>query len=592
MRTEKTPAGIIPYIPAEVDEYEETVTRYRAGLEAEEHFRAYRLRRGVYGQRQPERQMFRIKIPLGCLSADQLEVLGRLVADYAPLRQAHFTTRENLQLHHIPLEKTPDMLRALGRVGLTTREAGGNTVRNVVGCPLAGVCPDEVFDATPYGAAFVRYFVRRELIQDLPRKFKVAFTGCREDHAMVRIHDLGFVGRLRGEGGQGVRGFQVVVGGGTSIEPLLASELYAFVPADDGAYLRVAEAVLRIFNRAEDLRRNRMRARIKILVHRVGIDAFREMVEAELRQPWAQAPIDQPALPFVDPEPEDAPAVPGSPVRPPSPNPRFWKWVDTNAVPQKQAGYYAVFVTLPLGNIRADQFPVLAAVARCYGNDRLRSTQDQNLVLRWVPGALLYDVWTRLDAVGLGEPGARRITDVVACPGTDSCKLGITSSMGLGRGVRAMLLEQPDLMDDPLIERLHIRISGCPNGCGHHHVAELGFHGAAMRGDKGLQVPAYEVFLGGRDRGEVRYGTRLRVRVPAKVVPQVVRAFLTFYRDERRPNEAFPAFVDRVGREPFERLAASSSQVPPFDRAHPDFYQDWERTAVYRVERGEGECAG
>ncbi len=584
--------GIVPYIPEEVDEYDETLDRYRAGQVSEEEFRAYRLRRGVYGQRQPERQMFRIKIPLGCLTAEQVEVLGRLVVEYAPLLKGHFTTRENLQLHHIPMEKTPEMMRLLGTVGLTTREACGNTVRNVVGCPLAGVCPEEVFDATPYGAAFARYFVRRDFTQNLPRKFKVAFTGCREDHAITRMHDMGFAGFVRWDNGRPVRGFRIVVGGGTSIEPLLAKELYGFVSADDGAYLRVAEAVLRVFNRSDEMRRNRMRARIKILVNRIGIDAFREMVEEELRQPWAQEPVDLASLLSALPEMGDAPVLPPGPAAPPNGSPRFVKWLETNPLPQKQAGYYAVLVTLPLGDVAVDQFPVLADIARRYGNGHLRTTQDQNLVFRWVPGTLLYDVWTRLDAAGLGEAGARRITDVVACPGTDSCKLGITSSMGLGRAVRSLLLESPDLTEDPLIESLHIKISGCPNGCGQHHVADIGFHGAAVRGDRAQQVPAYEIFLGGRyEDGDVRYGARLRAKVPAKAVPEVVRTFLTFYRERHQGGEVFHAFVDRVGREPFEQIVGRSAAIPAFEGEGAGFYQDWDRDILYRVERGEGECA-
>lgn len=586
------PEGIIPYNPGEVDEYEQTSARYRAGEIPEAEFQAYRLRRGVYGQRQPDTQMVRIKIPLGCLTTDQLEVLGRVVGQHAPLRKGHFTTRENLQLHHVPLKETPELMRVLGTVGLTTREACGNVVRNVVGCPLAGVCPEEVFDATPYGAAFARYFVRRDFAQNMPRKVKVAFTGCREDHAITRIHDMGFAGRVRREDGLAGRGFRIVVGGGTSIEPLLARELYGYVAADDGAYLRVAEAVLRVFNRSDELRRNRMRARIKILVNRVGIDTFREMVEEELRQRWAQEPVALAPLLFVDREQEDAPALPPSAPRPRDGSSRFLKWLETNAVAQKQAGYHAVFVTLPLGDVTAEQFPVLAEVARRYGSGRIRTTQDQNLVLRWVPGASLYEAWTRLEAIGLGEPGAQRITDVVACPGTDSCKLGITSSMGLGRAIRGVLLQSPDLIEDPLIERLHVKISGCPNGCGQHHIADLGFHGAAVKGDQKLQVPAYEVFLGGRcEGGEVRYGARLRIKVPAKAVPQVIRAFLALYRDHREPGELFHAFVDRIGRDPFEQIATQLAEIPPFAAERPAFYQDWERTVLYRVERGEGECA-
>lgn len=584
--------SIIPYLPEEAAEFEERVGRVRTGQESEAEFQTYRLRRGIYGQRQAERQMVRIKIPLGVLTADQMDVLGRVVAEYAPLRKGHFTTRENLQLHHVPLDRAAGLMRLLGTVGLTTREACGNTVRNVVGCPLAGVCPDEVFDATPYGAAFVRYFIRRDLFQNLPRKFKVAFTGCHEDHAITQIHDMGQVGRIRRENGGPVRGFTMLVGGGTSIEPKLAQQLYEFVPADDGSYLRVAEAVLRVFNRSDELRKNRMRARIKILVHRVGIDAFREMVEQELREPWARQPIDLAAYLPAAPVFADAPGLPPSPMSSQNGSAVFRRWVRTNVTAQKQSGYYAATVTLPLGDVAAEQFPSLAEISRKFGSSTLRVTQDQKLVLRWIPGGALHEVWAALDAIGLGEGGAHRINDVTACPGTDSCKLGITSSMGLGRAIRSMLHGHPELYEDPLIDRLHIKISGCPNGCGQHHIADIGFHGAAVKGDGGRQVPAFEVFVGGRfEGGEARYGTRLRTKIPTKAIPGAVHAFLTLYREQRQPDEPFPAFVDRVGREAFEQVAVPLTQIPAFTPDQPEFYRDWDQTMLYRVERGEGECA-
>lgn len=583
--------SIIQYLPEEAAEFDEQVDRVRAGEISEAAFQGYRLRRGVYGQRQAERQMVRIKIPLGVLTADQMDVLGRVVEAYVPLRKGHFTTRENLQVHHVSLDRAADLMRLLGTVGLTTREACGNTVRNVVGCPLAGVCPDELFDATPYGAAFVRYLIRRDLFQNLPRKFKVAFTGCQEDHAITGIHDMGHIGRVRDDNGTPVRGLKIVVGGGTSIEPKLAQELYPFVTVDDGQYLRVAEAVLRVFNRSDDLRKNRMRARIKILVHRVGIDALRELVEQELREPWAQQPIDLAAYLPAEPDYADAPGLPPSPAVSPNGSAGFRRWMATNVTVQKQEGYYAATVTLPLGDVRVEQFAPLAEIARRHGSGTLRVTQAQKLVLRWIPGGALHDVWAALEAIGLGEGGAHRINDVTACPGTDSCKLGITSSMGLGRAIRSMLHGHPELFEDPLIDRLHIKISGCPNGCGQHHIADIGFHGAAMKGDGGRQVPTFEVFIGGRfEGGSVRYGARLKTRVPTKAVPEAVRAFLAVYKDRRQPDEPFPAFVDRVGREPFEEVAAPLSAVPSFDQA-PEFYRDWDQAMLYRVERGEGECA-
>ncbi len=595
MTTELTPnvTGIVPYLPDEVDEFTDTLDGFRRGEQTEGEFQFYRLRRGVYGQRQADEQMVRIKIPLGYLTAEQLEVLGRVIARYAPLRKGHFTTRENLQLHHVPLDETPELLRLLGTVDLTTREACGNTVRNVTGCPLAGVCPDEVFDATPYGAAYARYFVRRDFVQNMPRKVKTAFVGCREDHAVLRMHDIGFAGVVREEHGRTIRGFRMVVGGGTSIEPIIAPVLYDFVTADDGAYLRVAEAALRIYNRSDELRKNRMRARIKVLIKRIGIDEFRERVEQELEEPWAQEPIDMdPLLSILASTmsiPESSDYVP-----PPKGNgsTKFLEWVRTNVVSQKQPGFYGATVTLPAGDINPEQCSALAVAAREHGAGEVRIAHDQNLVIRWVPGASLHGLWESLLDAGLGESGARTVTDVVSCPGTDSCKLGITASMGLNRAVRQVLLENPEYGRDRLVSAMHIKISGCPNGCGQHHIADLGFHGAAVKGDQKMHLPAYEVFAGGMyEDSQVRYGMRLKGRVPAKNVPAAVGGVLDFYREEREPDEVFPAFVDRVGKKGLERVIAEFTEVPSFDPEHLGAYQDWERTGIYKVERGEGECA-
>jgi sulfite reductase (ferredoxin) len=585
--------GIIPYLPEEVDEFETLIAWVKSKQLSDEEFTGKRLVRGVYGQRQPDRQMVRIKIPLGRLDGPKLEALAQVIEQFAPLAKGHFTTRENLQLHHVPLDATPAIMRILGPAGLTTREACGNTVRNVTGCALAGVCPDEVFDATPYAAAYVRYFVRREFTK-MPRKFKTAFVGCREDHAVVRIHDLGFVGLLRQVAGSPVRGFRIVVGGGTSIEPVLAAELYDFVPADDGSYLRVAEAVLRVFNRSDELRKNRMRARIKVLIKRIGIDAFRQEVEKELGEPWTAKPIDVRRLGEGLPPEGEPPRTNGGDGRDGGGGDGFAEWLRTNVVPQKQAGYHAAFVAIPVGDVTAAQCRGLAEIARAHGTGEVRVTFDQNVVIRWVPagGGALHAVWSALGRIGLAAAGARRVIDVVSCPGTDSCKLGITSSMGLNRAVRAILEKHPDLALDPLIEQMQIRISGCPNGCGQHHLGDLGFHGAAAKGDQKMMLPAYEAFVGGFYKGSnVRYGLRLRGRIPAKRLPAALIDFLEYYRRERRVGEVFAAFVDRVGREPFEALIERLSDAPAFEPAHPECYQDWERTALYKVERGEGECA-
>ena len=574
--------GVIDVLPEEIVDFETQVKRFQAGEWAPNDFMAFRLRQGVYGQRQPGTQMVRIKVPFGGLTADQLDALGVFAEKYAPLNKGHVTTRENFQYHHIQLSDTPAIMRLLGDVGLSTREACGNTVRNVTGCPLAGVCADEPFDVTPYAAAYSRYFVRHPFTQALPRKFKTAFSGCQRDCAITAIHDMGFIPLVQ----DGKQGFKVLTGGGTSIMARIAPTLYEFVPVDE--YLKVTEAVIRVFHRSDELRKNRMKARIKFLIDRIGIDEFRGMVGEELKEPWAQGSFDPTPLLFLEDESKDAPPlVAGYDVN--GHNPDFQRWVESNVHSQKQEHYRAVTVKLPLGDIQAEQFHQLADISRRYAGGRARITHQQNIAFRWVPENALYEVWKELNGIGLGDSGAHEITDVVSCPGTDSCKLGITSSMGLGRAIGETLAEMD--ISDPLIKQMHIKMSGCPNGCGQHHVADIGLHGAAAKAPGG-QVPAYELFLGGSyDDGDARIGQRVKTKVPAKRISDALQKVLDFYKEERNEGEQFKNFVARIGAESFEPLLAEFKEVPELDRKSLDYYIDWDKTVKYKLERGEGECA-
>ncbi len=573
---------IIEYFPSEVEEFEAGVKRFQAGDWDPTDFMAFRLRQGVYGQRQPDVYMFRIKIPFGGMTAEQLDMMGEIVERFAPLNKGHVTTRENIQLHHIPLEDTPEMMRMLASVGMTTREACGNTVRNVTGCELAGVCSGEPFDVTPYAAAYSRYFVRHPFTQSMPRKIKTAFSGCDKDCAITGIHDVGFLPVIK----DGVKGFKMMMGGGTSIMPRIAPTLYEFVPAED--YLRVTEAALRVFHNSDELRKSRMRARVKFLIARIGIDDYRDLVEEQLAEDWAQRSFDPTGLLYIDDEEAGAPSLHGDFAT--GSDAEFDRWVSTNAHAQKQAGYYAATVKLPLGDIDPGQFRSLASISRKYGAGRVRLTHQQNLAIRWIPETALYEVWQQLKEIGFGDAGALEITDVVACPGTDSCKLGITSSMGLGRAVSdaAAVIDKEA---DPLIRQMHIKMSGCPNGCGQHHVADIGFHGAAARGPSG-QVPAYEVFLGGGfENGDTRIGLRVKTKVPAKRMPEALTKVLDFYKAERNDEEIFRDFAARVGPESFEPLLAEFKELPELNRESLDLYIDWNKTVKYVLERGEGECA-
>ena len=574
--------GVIEVLPEEIEDFETQVKRFQAGEWNPNDFMAFRLRQGVYGQRQPDAQMVRVKVPFGGLTADQLDALGVVAEKYAPLNKGHVTTRENFQFHHVQLSDTPDFMRIIGDVGLSTREACGNTVRNVTGCPLAGVCAVEPFDVTPYAAAYSRYFVRHPFAQALPRKIKTAFSGCERDCAITAIHDMGFIPRIV----DGKRGFKILTGGGTSIMPKIAPTLYEFVPVEE--YLKITEAVLRIFHRSDELRKNRMKARIKFLIARIGIDEFRDMVDEELKEPWAQRSFDPTPLLFLDDESADAPPLTGS-YHVNGHAPDFQGWSETNVQAQKQEGYNVVTLKLPLGDIQAEQFHQLADMSRKYAGGRARITHQQNLAFRWVPQQALYEVWQELQSIGLGDSGAHQITDVVSCPGTDSCKLGITSSMGLAQALSQTLKEIDT--SDPLVKQMHVKMSGCPNGCGQHHIADIGFHGAATKGPGG-QVPAYELFLGGSyDEGDARIGLRVKTKVPAKRAPEAVKRVLAYYQEQRNEGELFKDFAARVGPEAFEPILAEFKEIPELNRENIDSYMDWDKTVIYKLERGEGECA-
>ena len=592
MELARTSRGVIPYIEEEIVSLEAEIKAFRAGEREDSQFMPFRLRQGVYGQRQADAQMVRVKIPGGILTPESLEALGEMAERYAPLKKGHVTTRENMQFHHVKLEECGDALRMLGEVGLSTREACGNTVRNVVGSPTAGVCHDEVFDVTPYLAAYVRFAVRHPLTQNFPRKFKTSFSGCIEhDTVASAIHDLSYVAQVRKENGSEVRGFKVMVGGATSIMPRLGKVLYEFVSEQD--YLRVAEAIWRVFQKADTLRKNRMMARIKVLIDRIGFDAFKELVEEELK---GVGPIDPAPLMNVDEIYNEVPPRPPVASSNGHEPPEFLDWKRTNAVEQKQPGYFIAYVELPLGDIYIHQFPILANIVRKYTGGRARTTQEQNLALRWVPEGYLYDVWKELKEIGLAGAGAHTISDVVSCPGTDSCKLGITASMGLGGAIKREIESWNGLLEDPLVKKMHIKMSGCPNGCGLHHIANIGFHGAAMKGAGGVQLPAYELFLGGNYGGrnveDTRFGQRLPgVKVPSKRVPEVIAKIVGFYKENRLDAEEFNQFIDRIGTKPIEEIARQYKDVAALSSDTQDLYTDWEKTEVYKLERGEGECA-
>ena len=590
--------GVIPFMEDEIVRLEAESAKFQSGEQDNAQFTPFRLKQGVYGQRQVDVQMIRIKIPGGMVTPEALETFGDIAEQYAPLHRGHITTRENVQFHHIPLDECPEVLRMLGKVGLTTREACGNTVRNVVGSPSAGVCADEIFDPTPYLAAYVRFGVRHPITQGFPRKFKTAFTGCESHDAVAAaIQDLTYVAQVKEQDGELKRGFKVYVGGGTSIMPRLAKPLYEFLPEED--YLRLALAIWTVFNNAETLRKNRMMARLKVLIDRIGLDEFRGLVETELAQ---IGPIDPtPYMDLQELQRETPRQLKGSASAVSSNGHNgggeYLKWKASNVVNQKQEGYCLVYVKPARGDLTTDQFRGLAEILRRFTGGRATTTQEQNLALRWVPQESLHDLWEALKAVGLAEPGALGVANIVSCPGTDSCKLGITSSMGLAKALEEEVHSWGDLVNDPGVQKIRIKMSGCPNGCGLHHIANIGFHGAAVKGPEGQQIPSYELFLGGNygdnQVEDSRIGSRIpKVKVPAKLVPSVLREITNYYTKERRDEgEGFNQFLDRVGLEEVTEVASQAAQVSQTAEPGSDLYFDWERTNAYVLERGEGECA-
>jgi sulfite reductase (ferredoxin) len=585
------PGHVIPILQREYDDFKTEATKFLAGQTEEDEFIKFRLKQGVYGQRQADVQMIRVKLPFGGVTPEQMEAFGDVVEKYVPLNKGHITTRQNIQMHHVPLLEAEKLIRELGESGLSSREGCGNTMRNVTGDPWAGVAKDELFDLTPYVGAYVRYFVRHPTTQGMPRKVKTSFDGSPRDRAISGIHDVAFRARVREIEGRGqVRGVEMMVGGGTSIMPRVAPVLYEFLELDNGEYLKVTEAVMRIFDRQEWLRVNRARARIKVFVDKYGIEELRNQVEEELKGDWvAERDFSVENRLFADDEQASAPAAPAESGSPNGDLREFERFRAANVAEQKQEGFVTVEVKVTRGDLTPEQFRGLAAIMRAYSGGYARTTVQQNLVLRWVREQCVYDLWRALSELGLGEAGSREITDVVSCPGTDSCKLGITSSMGLNQAVQERI--EAMALEDELTRQINIKISGCPNGCGQHHVGSIGFTGASIKvGDH--TIPAYIPHVGGVfEGGEVKFGTRLKLRLPSKRVPDAIERWVGHYEANRQEGEPWNAFVERVGTGELEGLVKDLSMPVDFGLETMNQFIDWNRDVPFEVIRGEGECA-
>jgi len=594
---QNVPGHVIPILQREYDDFKTEATKFLAGETEEDEFIKFRLKQGVYGQRQADVQMIRVKLPFGGVTPEQMEAFADVVEKYVPLNKGHITTRQNIQMHHVPLVDAEKLIREIGESGLSSREGCGNTMRNVTGDPWAGVAKDELFDLTPYAGAYVRYFVRHPTTQAMPRKVKTSFDGSPRDRAISGIHDVAFRARVRESEDPGdgtpthpVHGVEMLVGGGTSIMPRKAQVLYEFLELDNGEYLKVTEAVMRIFDRQEWLRVNRARARIKVFVDKYGIEELRKQAEEEMQGEWvAERDFSIEHRLFADDERESAPAAPQSYGSPNGDLAEFERFRTANVREQKQDGFVTVEVKVTRGDLTPEQFRGLAQVMRSYAGGYARTTVQQNFVLRWVREECVYDLWRALSELGLGEAGSREINDVVSCPGTDSCKLGITSSMGLNEAVQERI-ESLQITDE-LTRKLNIKISGCPNGCGQHHVASIGFTGASIKvGDH--TIPAYIPIIGGVfEGGEVEFGTRLKLRLPSKRVPEAIERWIKQYEANREDGEQWNEYLARVGTGELESQVKDLSMPVDFGLETMNQFIDWNRDVPFEVIRGEGECA-
>jgi sulfite reductase (NADPH) hemoprotein beta-component len=588
----------------DIDEFVEVLGRYERGEMTPEQWRKFRLVRGTYGQRQDNVQMLRIKIPQGILTGSQIRALADVATRYSR-GFCHITTRQNIQFHFVPLNVVPQAMRELAEQGLTSREACGNSVRNITGCQYAGTSESEIFDTTPYARAMTRYYLRHRLSGVLPRKFKIAFEGCREDHVCASINDIGFRARIQ----DGRKGWRVTVAGSTSIMPVSGYVLYDFVPVEE--MFEVAEAIVRVFHRFGDYQhpqRNRLKFTVKTLTWDGFRARFTEALEEFRREGGATLPFDpdtveaEQAPDWIAAEPPTLQAVaakaatpvtgpgimPGSVKLQPLPD-AYVRWLRTNVSRQRQAGYCHVVARLPLGDFTAGQMRVLADLAEAYGDGTVRLTVDQNVLYRWVRTESVEPFYQRLAAAGLGEPHAGTLGDVVSCPGAESCRLAVTQSRGLGRLLTEHLGARPDLVD--LVPSGRINVSGCPNGCGQHHVGSIGFQGS-VRKVAGQAVPQYFVLVGGgcSDEGTAHFG-KVVSKIPVHRLTDAVDRLLALYRDRRESDaEELGAFFRRVPPALATEALKDLAQLLPNEVTETDLI-DLGENQTFNPEVMDGECS-
>ena len=578
----------------EADDFANTVKLFRQGKYDEDSFRRYRLQHGAYGTRMTsDYAMVRIKLPAGEIYPDQIEKISQLSEQYS-IGSAHFSTRENIQLHWVILEDVSEIFRGLAEVGLTSREACGNSVRNVMCSPLSGVCPDEEFDATPYALATARFFLRNPMAQNLPRKFKFNFTCC-EKHGMARMVDVGLIPQIREIDGTPQKGFKIFLGGGLGNKSFVGHQLEEFTPEEDLLYTSIA--VMRIFDRMGD-RKNLARNRMRYLVNDMGWDNFQNLVLKERAVVRATQSV------ITQLEVDHTPDIIKRPIRIVDENggetapDGYARWLKTNTVKQTQEGYHSVFLTLEAGDITASQLYGLADIIRNFSSEgKGRSGFSQNIALRYVYEDDLPRLYSKLLETGLAKSGALTMTAPIGCSGTTSCNLALTNSHRLAKEIQRKFLEL-NLDEDDDLSDSSIKISGCPNSCGQHGIATIGFFGGGGRVGKDMYAN-YQMSIGGRSDGDTMLGQTL-LRVPAKRVIPVILKIIEIFKTNKKSDDTLKSWIHRVvnGNEDSEIKSIADIKkilepliIPPTIEEDPDFYLDYGSDSSYHTKTGKGECA-
>lgn len=579
-----------PLVEKDILELEKKIRLFREGKMDEEKFRSLRLARGVYGQRQPGVQMVRIKLPYGKMTLAQWKRIAAVSDEYST-GNLHLTTRQDIQIHFVSLDRTPQLWAELDKDDITIREACGNTVRNITASDTAGIDPEEPFDVTPYAHALFEYFLRKPVCQEMGRKFKIAFSNTEKDTGLTFMHDLGAIARSRTVDGKTQRGFKILIGGGLGAQPHLAITTHEFL--EEELLIPYLEAVLRVFDRHGE-RNSRHKARIKFLIQKIGIDTFNQLVDEERlalthqkisiesRPSYAKASEDKPS--FAEATEDKTQISKESVITDPL---KYELWKNTNLFKQKQEGYYAVYVRVPNGNISSDTSRRLIAQLEGVIADDVRVTINQGLQLRYVKPEHLSYVYGVLESEGLAAPGFGSVSDITSCPGTDTCNLGISNSTGTALALSEVIEEEfPEFLFN---KDITVRISGCMNSCGQHGMASVGFHGSSLKA-KGQVVPALQVLVGGAvlGSGDARISDKV-IKVPSKRAPAVLITIFNDYKTNAATEESFTDYSLRKGEKYYYELLKPLASL---DTLSDDEFMDWGQEIKFSTAIGVGECAG